>query len=775
MTEIRTTVAMGALLAALTIPSLSFGIDSELSSLINNIGTDLGNLESGIQRLEREVYNPVAQSRFYTLEKRLVDARVYYDLKNYDKAAILFSEAITNPQFPTHPDRAKIYYQLGYSLFRMQNFRGARAYLEQMLLIPSGKYYQKALSLLIETGLESRNGEGLEAAVQRISAISVRTPATQYAHGKGLFKLGRSAEALNQLALIPRTAPEFPAALYYVGVLQTDQAKYTDALRSYKQIIATAGNAGANKQIIELAHMAVGRLYGQLKKFSQAIDAYQEIDRHSRYFHDALYEMTWAYINQRQIGPALNALQILLLTVKDEQLATRANILRGRLNMLLDRTDVAVETYNEIVERYAPLRDELDKFAKASPNLRAFFRWLLNRHSDAFQVGAVVSERAATWIETDEELEEVVAIFNEMSQERRDVLESRQIVADLELALASGNRVEIFPNLHNAWKRIIIAENNLILLSQKALDSEGRLAKDRMSKHERAKYEVALKKRKLLEKRFADVPKTESEFNQRLDGVNRQFGGLKRQTFLMETSLKEVIRELNAMEKWVGDARYKKRGRKFKKKEEERIRRMVRQEKRQIVQLVKELETVKLQIKQENARVGAGDFVAQNEATLKRKLLAAHLAEEQMLNAALSRLVGEERAAARQLRSQRGRIVGNFNRLGRLLVKLNRAVDVKVVEYKRLVAAEKKVLYGYQKQTRSFDQDSDFVAREIGVPLFKIAHKRISDVVLEADFGLVDVAWKRKTAETNKIRSLQIEKSERLNALNKTIKAILKD
>jgi hypothetical protein len=362
-----------------------------------------------------------------------------------------------------------------------------------------------------------------------------------------------------------------------------------------------------------------------------------------------------------------------------------------------------------------------------------------------------------------------------MSQERRDVREARQIVADLELALASGNRVEIFPNLNSAWKRIIVAENNLILLSQKALDAQGRLARDRMSENERNSYEAIKKKRKKLEKRFASVPKTETEFNLRIDLVNRQFGTLTREAHLMESSLKEVVKELKALEKWVSESRYQKRGRKITRKEEKRLHKMVRQEKKRIARLVQELDSLKLQIKRENARVGAGDFVAQNEALLKRKLLAAHLAEERVLNDVLARLEGEERTAAAQLRKQRRRIVRDFNHLGRLLVKLNRAVDVKVADYKRLVAAEKRVLYGYQKQTRSFDQDADYVAREIGVPLFKIAHQRISDVVLEADFGLVDVAWKRKTAQSEKIRALQVEQSERLKALNDTIKAILKD
>ena len=53
--------------------------------------------------------------------------------------------------------------------------------------------------------------------------------------------------------------------------------------------------------------------------------------------------------------------------------------------------------------------------------------------------------------------------------------------------------------------------------------------------------------------------------------------------------------------------------------------------------------------------------------------------------------------------------------------------------------------------------------------------KRISDVVLEADLGLVDVAWRRKIAETDKIRVIQEEQAEQMRNLEKAIKDILKD
>ena len=108
-----------------------------------------------------------------------------------------------------------------------------------------------------------------------------------------------------------------------------------------------------------------------------------------------------------------------------------------------------------------------------------------------------------------------------------------------------------------------------------------------------------------------------------------------------------------------------------------------------------------------------------------------------------------------------------------MLNQIDRAVDSKVADYKRQLSAEKKLLVAYRRQVHAFDRESDKIARDIGEPLFKMAHRRLTDVVLEADLGLVDVAWQRKDRESRKIQALQEEQADRLKKLQMTMKEIL--
>lgn len=745
-----------------------------IGDVVHALSIDLGNVENGINRLERETSNPVAQSRFYPMEKRLVDARVYFELKNYGKAAVMFMDAIENREFKGHKDQATILFQLGFSLYKLRNYLAARQYLEECSQVSSGLIYNRALRYLIEIGLETRTGDGLKLAVARTTRVTGRSSESQYAMAKGLFRLGRTQEALTALGQIPAAAEEHRRAQYYMGVILTDRGKYKKAITAFRRAVATPATTRRNKGIVELAHMALGRLHLEQKEYTKAVDAYQEIPRNSENFHTALYEMTWAYVHSEQFDKALNALEVLLLTVEDEQLATQANILRGRLNIVLEQTDLAIETYQEIINRFSPLRQELDQFASKRQNLSAYFRWLLKRRTEQFNFGAVLSERATKWIENDEQLGEVIGLFDDMSYQRKDVGDSEGIILELQRALSSGNRVEIFPNLKSSWTRIIVAENSLISLSQRVLDAEGRLARARMSSSEEQRLDMLLERRRDLEERFARMPKTVIEYRQRKQSVHRRYADLKREAFLLDNSLKQVKTELDAMEKWLNEARYK-QGKKLDPVQERKLTKLLNDEKARMVRLYTELDKLKGKIALENSSVGAGDFVSEDEATLRKRLLDAHAEEEALLNAVLQRLAGSDATAATDLKKLRTGIVGDFKRLGRLLTKINAAVDVKVADYRRQLGAERKLVKIYRRRVDNFERDSGRIAREIGVPLFKLAHRRITEVVLEADLGLVDVAWKRKTAESDKIRTLQVEQSEQMKRLQKTMQGILKD
>ena len=75
---------------------------------------------------------------------------------------------------------------------------------------------------------------------------------------------------------------------------------------------------------------------------------------------------------------------------------------------------------------------------------------------------------------------------------------------------------------------------------------------------------------------------------------------------------------------------------------------------------------------------------------------------------------------------------------------------------------------GYQISSRA-------ITDKIGKKIFKRAHRQMKKVVLGADVGLIDVAWRRKTEQTKKIEKLAVQKSRKLDEINRESQRLMRE
>ena len=67
------------------------------------------------------------------------------------------------------------------------------------------------------------------------------------------------------------------------------------------------------------------------------------------------------------------------------------------------------------------------------------------------------------------------------------------------------------------------------------------------------------------------------------------------------------------------------------------------------------------------------------------------------------------------------------------------------------------------------------ITDKIGKKIFKRAHRQMRKVVLGADVGLIDVAWRRKTEQTKKIEKLAVQKSRKLDEINRESRRLMRE
>lgn len=755
----------GALACALSaslvsVPS-AHADDDPPAVVVKRIETKLGNLESSVERLAREYENPIAELRSFSLARRLVDARVFYELGNYETAAVVLFDIIDSPAFRNNPDFYSASLILGMSLLQIRNYRAAHTYLSQAAQSPDTQLADDARYHLIDMALTSQNDRELRELLRQMGPTA--TDRTRYAVGKGLLRLEDHASALAALRGISPSSELFVLAQYYVGVVLTAQKQYEPALKLFTSLTKLEPKTPEQARARELSLVAAGRLLMDKGDIDRAVTMYQLVDRKSASYDVALYEMAWAYIKREQYDQALKTVDILLLVVEDEQLDVEGHVLRGRLSVFMDDYDEARESYDRIISRFAPIRNELERFIADPDNIGRYFAWLIERHGGHAELSSPLSEKTTAWVESTEGMARVVNVFDELSAEKKDVVETRQIAADLERIITSSNRVDLFPQLKDGWQKSVALTNQLVALSSEMLDHQYRLSRPKVGGETRAELEGLITWRRKLEERFRKIPMSYKAYQRREARVNESYLDLQRKSFLVEQTLEEVKRQLLAIEKLVNDQQFADAGDKMPDDKERDIRVSIDHEKDQLQQLFSELKGLKLEIAAEAERVGSGDVVSQDEAALQANLIATHKREGNSYDA-LSGKVGNTNLFGRYA-AARERVWRQISRLRGVIGAIDKRVADKTLELQRIVSTEQARIEQYERELAQREQDGRQIAQAVGAELFDGAVDRMNSVVLEADVGLLDVAWAKKRRKTDAIRKIQSERADKLQLL----------
>jgi len=775
--------AMVWVLAGVT--SIAFAEEGEAPRRMHAAEIETQNIESRSSMLRSEFANPVAQHRLFATERRFIDATLAYERGNYAVAAVMFMDLVESPLFRSSRDYYRAVYLLADSLYRKRNFFAARQYYGELVDRNIGQYYQEALQKLIAIAVLVRRDADVDKLASRVEAIPVasRAPEVVYQIGKSYFQLKREDKARSYLMAVPRGTRFWAQAHFYLGVMEVGKKSYKAALQEFGLIVTVAKESAASaddkvrvpRTVLDYTHLAMGRVQLELKKYQDAILSYQMVDRNALVYENALFEMAATYVVMKEPKKALESLEVLLLTVSDDHVAVEASVLRGQLNLQQKEYNAADVAYKDVVDRFSIISGELANFAKDSKNLETYFQWLLNRGNEQFTVTRPVSERASRYIERDEDLGRVVSLFDDMGAEKRDVKEASQIAAKLDAALKSGGRLDMFPNLRDGWIRIVEVENQVVVLSRELLEILRLSFGTAMTADEKDQLERLRVVRKSLEDAFARAPATVKEYSARQVKVDARFGGLTAEISMLQTALASLRDQILALEKMLNEHLFGDRGVRVSKEREAEFRQKLAEEKEDLRRLYEDIESQRQLLEVEAGSVGAGDRVTATEQEVRRRLLKTHKAEQAVFERAGQRVGGAPATLVGRAAAVRARLDRTMDDLSSTAARIDETASAKLKDLVTVLEAEKRNLTVYQQSVRGYEDEARQLARAIGYELVRRAQARLAGVVLEADLGLVNVAWQRKQDKAKEISELQTQKGDQLKVLDDSLKAQLED
>lgn len=715
----------------------------------------------------------------FSADERFIDANVYFDLKHYDKCALLLTSLMDDGRF----QKDKRFYDgvklLGIALYNQGNLLGAHKRFTQ--LVTSGAFKDVALTYLVEIAARLDRQEELMSLADRIPDSG--SDSLVYAKGKALLFVGRHQEAVDVLRRVSQDSDDGMRARYLSGASLVALRRLDDAKGVYETLSRAKPTNKLQEELQELAFLALGRLAYERRDFSAAADYYQQVDRKSKYFERALYEVThvhlqWAH-DKEDVGDRLRSysraeelLDILVSITKNPDLEREARVLRGRISMYLEKYEQAGEAYQSVIEQFASTSSELTDIAQSPESIQKFFEAMIRGGEADRQLQLFASAEVVKWMRVQPQLGRVVEVLSDVAQQRATLAEAHEIYKQLMYSLSQEGARELFPGFSDAWLKSLEIENRLLDADGLLLEYEKSLASDYLEGASQSKAESLEKRRRSLKQRLATAPRTVGGYRARGKEIMGELRTISREIDKQILRIEKNQEQVLAMRKLLNEVRYR-GSNMLQVKDEERMSKEVRQEGERLLALMAEAENLRSTIEKEMLVVEVGDPMTSGEQSIKASLWKQHSEEasfyiDQRNNMKPS--VQQGIASANTARREVLRILGAM-RAER--DKIDTKAQTQIRMYRKTLDREKSLLEAREKELAETEAEAMRFARSVGSVLLLKAKEGLVKAVVEADLGIVDLAWKRTQLETQRIAQINEERGKVVKRLRDELNAVM--
>jgi tetratricopeptide (TPR) repeat protein len=766
----------------------------DISAQLARAEQDLKTVEDGLVLVENVyAYRPEAPEE-EQLRKRFSDAEIQFLLGNYQPASVLFYDLIGSPAFRSMPEYAESMYLLGESLYQLQNYLGARIYFREHMNLKGG-HYKESLARYLDISGRVNQFAGIDKYILQAKDATGGIPADlAYVYAKWTYKredvpkekrYALAKDTFQQIAQLG--GPNAMQAAYFVGTIAVDQAQVclarcperdqacadrckaslNDAAQAFEQVIKLPERTDAERKVHELGGLALGRVLYELGRYSEALDRYQEVDRDSPYFVDALYEISWTYVRKGDFDKAFRAADILLLLAPESTIAPEARILQGHLLLKLNRFNEAIDVYNQVINSYAPVRDEIDALLAVHSDPVKYFDDLLAKNEKNFEVTSLLPPVAVKWATTQQDVTEAVRVVGDLTLARAGVQESRDVVKRL-LDILDQRGDETFPDLHEGLERADAADTALARIDEGLLAAETELIGaqngDLKAELDKAHAEIAS-----LEAKFNALPKSQKDLDARRQRMAQRIDGLEKELLHQSLQVDELFAILAAVQKWDADTRG---DRNPDPENEQALVAQIHQEREAAQQLRNYQDQIAKAV--QGAKGGMG-FEQGDEGKIRASYEQALEKERELISRARATLPAEDQRDVGRIDELRNKTLALRGRSDKAKEAIRVAIRRKGDSFRQKINAEASLLDNYEREVQLVQGDARNLVGRITYASFQRVRREFYDLVLKADVGLVDVAWSRKQDKTNKIQDLSKEKDRELKVLDEDFKEVLKE
>jgi tetratricopeptide (TPR) repeat protein len=737
-----------------------------------------------------------------TAAERVAAGEMLLRAKDYDRAIDELSKVVElYRQGKVSPSaNADALFLLAEGYFQSKQYLSGRRHYREIVdsaqKRPYDAYAGRALSRLVDIALRTNDLDSLDWVFARLDKLPAtdKSGSLQYARAKALYARRDYARARAGIDSVPAKSEYAHQAQYLLGVLMVKETppappapavparppalppgakapaapagpqpneRFAPAIEQFRKITRLPADSEEHRHVIDLAWMAMGRLFYETDNYLDAAEAYSHVDRTSPEFSTMLYELGWVYVRLGDYQRAQRALEVLAITDPGTLELADGSLLRADLMLRSRQFDKAFMLYQNVQRRFDPIRERVDAFLASTTDPAVYYDKLT---SDEMASGETLPPLVIEWAREEAEDERVFSVIDDVTRSRDLIKRSRKLVMKLNAALASPTRIKAFPDLKNALEKTVGLLNKSALarltLAQ-GMDDVGGSGAGELGR-------VRLERKRLM-RRMEFLPVTDGDFSRREATGERQWNRVSQtlQRLTLESDQLQAL--VNGLRRMVKEAdRF---GVTADPASRERFRLEIEANERQLEAYRQRIQQFRDAVEMGRVQIGFGDQRFVDDDAIRRRF-AVVFAREVALAAMGS---GGEASYARSIQP----LLARADRAEARLEGVKLRFEQQSVELARglrgQIARESQNIAVYTDRLDGLDQQARLLVGEIAMRNFARVRDRLKNIVLRADVGMVQEAWEVREEHRLRVRDLQRERAREEQNLNDELREVLDD
>lgn len=452
---------MGALL--FSVVAVAAEPPQKKATIIRKADTAHDRLEKHLEVLRNQKLIGQGRSVERRYQEAVQKAEEAFIAKDYEKASLIYSTIVENPEFSKVMLRDEVEYRLIQSLYHAHEDYSSLDYIERTLQQPErSPYFVQVFRILVDVLNRVRDWDEMQAIMeslkeQRKSLPPVAVEEANYLFGRMAFFKDDLTLARSIFSAISSKSRFYSRALYHLGVISAIEGKLSEAERFFRAAYDDSKSRidfkisdieGKQEDVIaqkamfqDVCLLAINRI-----EYTQGADAsYSGIIESSESFPNALFERAWAHFSQKRYKEALGVLEKFTIRFPNHALYPETILLGANTNMEMEYFLKASQEFNRFVARYQPVLGELNRLSKV-PNASEAFR--------QFNANAEIAARPelSAWVFYGPKQKAIREFLLSIDRGKTGVQKTEEGWGGVKSLLGEGDKQVLFPAQSNISK-----------------------------------------------------------------------------------------------------------------------------------------------------------------------------------------------------------------------------------------------------------------------------------------------------------------------------------